>query len=295
MNFNQLHYFVETAAHLNLSKAAERLYISQPALSRQIQALEDSLGVTLFQRSNRGLTLTPAGQLLLDAADQLFRQERELIYRLRSANSDTLAQIKIGFTNDVFSQKLNNFILHYTKNHSPQKFLLSRYNWLSLRNAASRCATDLIFCISNGIEGIPDLVTHTLLEAHNNIVLPRNHPLACQSVIHMHDLRDTVFIFPNGIFKSGPLEVISACAKYGFQPTISYEHAILDSVLLDVAMGRGTTVLMPGLLPTSYEADLVTIPCPDLSLSKFVVAWNKSLVSPQLLSIIEAVKTYPWF
>ena len=294
MNLNQLHYFVETANQLSFSKAADNLFISQPALSRQIQALEETLGVRLFERSNRGLTLTPAGQLLLDESSGIFRKERELLYRLRSAGSDALPQIKIGFTNDVFSLKLNNFILHYNRNFNPQKFFLTRYNWVSLKHAMSRCSIDLAFCISNGLDGLPDLSTRTLFDAQNHIVLSKHHPLANRTSITLDELRDMTFMFPNTIFKSAPQDITQACEKYGFKPSITYEHTILESVLLEVAMGHGIAILMPGLMPPAYDADLVSIPCPDLNISKFVVAWNRNLESPQLMSIIDQILQFPW-
>lgn len=295
MNLNQLHYFVEAATQLTFSKAAENLFISQPALSRQIQALENTLGVNLFERSNRGLALTPAGTLLLQESEQIFRQERELLYRLRAAGPAQLSQIKIGFTNDVFSQKLNNFILYYTRNFKPQKFLITRYNWFSLRHAMSSCSTDLAFCISSGLTDIPNLSFRTLMEAPNCIVLPKSHPLAHLQSIRLNELRDTTFMFPTVIFQNAPKEIRTICEQYGFKPTITYEHEIIDSVLLAVAAGRGVSVLLAGLLPPAYEGDLAMVPCPDLTSCKFVVAWNQALESPQLLSIVDQVVQYPWF
>ena len=295
MNLNQLHYFVEAATQLSLSKAAENLYISQPALSRQIQALENTLGVKLFTRSNRGLSLTPAGTLLLQESEQFFRQERELLYRLRNVGAAQLSQIKIGFTNDLFSQKLNQFILYYARNFKPQKFLITRYNWFSLRHAMSVGSTDLVFCISNGLTGIPNLSCRTLMEAQNCIVLPKSHPLAHRQSVHLNELRDATFMFPTAIFQSAPKELFAICERYGFAPTITYEHEIIDSVLLDVAAGRGVTILLSGLLPPAYEEDLVMLPCPDMSRCEFVVAWSQAMESPQLLSIVDQVVQYPWF
>ena len=134
MNLTQLRYFTEAARCRNLSKAAVLLYISQPALSRQISKLEEAIGARLFERGNRGLELTLAGELLLQEADGIFLREQELLRRLRAASPKSQPPLKIAFTNDVFLRKLNLFARDYAHDHPAQKFLIDRYNWMALRH-----------------------------------------------------------------------------------------------------------------------------------------------------------------
>ena len=86
MDMVRLHYFTEVARHLSLSKASEVLFLSQPALSRHISAFEKSLGTPLFERGNRGVKLTAAGELLYAESEALLLNENSLLFRLRELN-----------------------------------------------------------------------------------------------------------------------------------------------------------------------------------------------------------------
>ena len=74
MELRQMRYFIAVAEELNFTRAAERLQIAQPPLSRQVQSLEQSLGIALLERTNRRVTLTPAGAIFLDECRQILAQ-----------------------------------------------------------------------------------------------------------------------------------------------------------------------------------------------------------------------------
>ena len=93
MSFAQLNYFVAVAEEQHLTRAAQRLNISQPPLTRQIRALEDELGVPLFARTSQGMTLLPTGQRLLVEAKQILdsiRRLKPLVGGLASPDSEAL-------------------------------------------------------------------------------------------------------------------------------------------------------------------------------------------------------------
>ena len=295
MNLNQLRYFTEAARCLNFSRAAELLYISQPALSRQIGKLEESIGVQLFERGNRGLSLTPAGELLAQEADNIFRYEQELLRRLRSASPHEQPALKIAFTNDVFLHKLNDFARSYNRTNPGQKFMIERYNWVALRHTLSRGMTDLVLSLRVGMEDIPGVRWRLLHTAPNRIVMSENHRLAQRKSLTMNDLRYETFMLPNASFDFSFRELKELCAPYGFEPRTNTEHPILDSVLLEISQGSGVSPIMEGLLPEDNNLGLVSVPCVDLPPLDFVVAWNKSVESEHLLSVVDAIMDYPWF
>ena len=115
MNLTYLRYFTEVADCLNISKAADALFISQPSLSRTIKQFEESLGVQLFVRDNKGLSLTEAGKILLDESNAFFEAERDLMEKLHSVVEDSNPPVKILYTNDMFQDKLNRFNFFYNK------------------------------------------------------------------------------------------------------------------------------------------------------------------------------------
>lgn len=87
MTTKSLEYFLVVVKHLNISKAAKELFISQPALSKQISQLEAELGVSLFDRTKHSLKLTHAGEVLLSETNELFKKQDELRQRVRAAGN----------------------------------------------------------------------------------------------------------------------------------------------------------------------------------------------------------------
>jgi len=97
MEFHQLRYFVAAAEDLSISRAAERLHVTQPALSRQIAALEEELGVALFDRIRKRIHLTDAGRFFLPKARQLICDAETGAQQLREQFGDARRTLRLGF------------------------------------------------------------------------------------------------------------------------------------------------------------------------------------------------------
>ena len=98
MELRHIRYFVAVAEELNFSRAAERLNIAQPPLSQQINHLESELGVTLFLRTKRKVTLTYAGQVLLENAYKLFGNIEKMVEQTQNAHKGEIGTVVLGFT-----------------------------------------------------------------------------------------------------------------------------------------------------------------------------------------------------
>src|SRR6202007_3020265 len=97
MELRHLRYFVAVAEASNFSKAAAKLRVAQPALSRQVQALEDEIGVDLFKRSPRGVTLTAEGKLFLEEARKLMANAEESVNKVRALARGEYGELHIGY------------------------------------------------------------------------------------------------------------------------------------------------------------------------------------------------------
>ncbi|MCU0968631.1 MAG: LysR substrate-binding domain-containing protein [Rubrivivax sp.] len=110
LNYHHLHYFWAVAKEGNLTRAAERLHVSQSALSTQIRQLEDQLGQALFERRGRALHLTEAGQLALGYADAIFASGTELMALLREGRRAQRQVLRIGAVATLSRNFQENFL-----------------------------------------------------------------------------------------------------------------------------------------------------------------------------------------
>src|SRR5262250_266122 len=97
MELRHLRYFVAVAEALNFTKASARLRVAQPALSRQMQDLEDEIGVDLLKRSPRGVTLTAEGQLFLEEAREILKRVYESVEKTRALARGEYGELHIGY------------------------------------------------------------------------------------------------------------------------------------------------------------------------------------------------------
>lgn len=101
LNFHHLRYFWEVARHGSLRQAAERLNVSQPTISAQIKALEESLGAVLFERAGRGLRLTSAGRTVMDFASEIFAVGTELLEAMDGTRPERMLRLHLGITDSL--------------------------------------------------------------------------------------------------------------------------------------------------------------------------------------------------
>lgn len=295
MNLTSLRYFTQVADIGIISKAADALFISQPALSRSILRLEESLDVKLFERTRTGLKLTEAGKILYDEADNLFLQDRLLMEKLHSATSTSSIPLKVLFSSDTFYDKINRFNLDYNRNVAPQKFLMERHNWNSLRHMILKGLADIALCIDLTFRPSDNIQFEVLKNERNYIIMPKTHPLASAHDITLEQLKNETFLTISASNDFDITDLYMRCSKYNFEPKASFGISSLNAVCSEVALGNGIAVLMGFMVPKIFENDLAKVTCVDLPANNFIIAWNSQVESSALKKVIESMKNYRWF
>jgi len=257
LELRQLRYFVAVAEELNFRRAAERLSITQPPLSRQIQALEEEVGVRLLERDRTGVALTLTGAaFLLEARDLLARAEN-LISKTRRSAPDT-AEVRIGITT-VVDASLFTWLQPAVRLRGPNITLIEK------RQISQRCVADLRRGVLDlAIIGLPSLTTGLTVDVLGVdplvAALPAHHRLARRKVVALAELNeDPLFWFSRSLNSAYFDHFGAVFQRFGYDPPRLKEPADHHILLGLIADGRGialipaslTSIVRPGV---TYKA-----------------------------------------
>ncbi len=290
MEFRQLRYFVTVAQELHFGKAAERLDITQPALSKQIRVLEENIGVQLFVRTKRMVKLTKAGEVFLVQAQQLLRQAEEAIRLAKRTAMGEVGQLTIGFTPTATYTILPELIRRFRSHYPQVEVEMLELSTEAQVTALNQGEINLGFLHppidARGLELYP------LLSEEIVVVLPERHFLCPKEFLSLKDLAQESFLFhPRS---EGPFlydEFFKLCRQAKFTPHIVKEVNSYQTRICLVAAGMGVTFIPAGL-QTSISSDVVCKPIKNLSLKlEFAAAWRSIVAIPALQQLLMLLKT----
>ncbi len=244
MEFHQLRYFIATAEELSVTAAAKRLHLSQPALSRQILALEEELGVPLFQRIKKRIHLTDAGRFFLDRARQLLCDSETSIQQVREQFGDAQRTIRLGFLT-IFLDDIVAPAVRALRKELPRAgvalFELSPKAQLDrLRDGE----LDLALLGNIGDEDRSRYMVRSLMRNPMAIVLPDDHRLAGRKQLALKELAGEPFVsLSDTIFPGRRQFLRGVCQTQDFDPKIVEESDSLPLLLAAVSSGAGVALL----------------------------------------------------
>jgi DNA-binding transcriptional LysR family regulator len=253
MELRHLRYFVALAEELHFGRAAQRLGISQPPLSQQIQALERSLDALLFARTNRRVELTEAGRAFLLEARATLEQAERAAAIVGQAQRGEVGEIKIGFTpSAALIAPFAKTILAFRKQWPGVRLVLEERVTMDQIDEMVDRRSQIGFIRSPGRPELPDSIVATELYREPLLVFLRaDHRLARGrkgGAIALGALAMEPFVFfPRGIGTSLYDQVIGLCRNAGFRPRIEQEARANATILGLVAAGLGVSILPASL------------------------------------------------
>jgi len=235
--------FIAVAEELHFHRAAERLNMSQPPLTSAIQKLEEDLGVTLIERGNRVLGLTPAGEKFVSEARKTLRQAEKTIVSTVDVAEGRTGLLRLGYVGSALYGRLPDIIREFRASH-PKVRLELREATTAAQIAALRDGTLDIGVLIPPLEKADDIEQVNFDSDRLCIAIPKDHPFSKRSDLTLADLAGESFILwpmPEG--RSFHLQVIRLCAKAGFVPMITQEAHGMHAVLSLVSVGGGVSVV----------------------------------------------------
>lgn len=243
----RLRYFVAVAEELHFGRAADRLHVAQPAISRQIAQLEAGIGARLFDRTRSQIRLTAAGRVLLPRARDILARVIEASRLTRRAAEGMTGMIEIGFVGSATYSLLPNILNKFRSNHPDVELVLHAMNTAELRVALVERSIDVAFARPKIDD--PEVVNERVLDEPLIIALPQDHPLAGQETIALAELAGSPFVlYPRQPRPSFADTILRLCLEAGFSPQVAQETMELQTALGLIAVGAGVS-----LVPASVE------------------------------------------
>jgi DNA-binding transcriptional LysR family regulator len=243
MELRHLRYFVAVAEELHFRRAAERLHVAQPAVSEQVRKLEQELGVRLFDRTQRSVSLTHAGTALLEEARHVLRHAEVAQHAARNARDRVTMRLRIGYLADCLPASVPRALRHLATAAPAVEVALETGGALRLiEELRARRLDAVITSLPAPTKG---LRTTLLGEQRAVAVLPALHPVATDSAITLERLApERVIVLPRDANPAFHNAVISMCRTAGLAPTLVEIHdPRVEHALLAVAAGAGIALL----------------------------------------------------
>ncbi|MEO0734062.1 MAG: LysR family transcriptional regulator, partial [Bacteroidota bacterium] len=262
MELRHLKYFLAVAEELHFRRAAERLYVAQPGLSRQIKQLEVELGVDLFERNNRRVALTPAGQHLQKRVTALLRDLDLAVTETRQTAEGTRGQIRVGYIGSAMQRTLPELILAVNEQYPDIRFSLREMeNPAQLRALLNR-ELDLGFVRMERVP--PPLRTRPVYADTFSLVLPAEHPVSADNFASLAQLKEEPFILFERTYSESYYELVMQLFDgAGFTPRVSHTSVNASSIYRLVANGLGLAIV-PTILLEGYAMDIKAVELTDV-------------------------------
>ncbi|MEU3845140.1 LysR family transcriptional regulator [Streptomyces sp. NPDC028635] len=276
VHVRELRYFLAVAEELHFTRAAERLYVSQPALSKQIRALERQVGVRLLRRDHHQVSLTPAGESLLPHAREVLAAWERGSAALEAARAAQRSTLAVGMSTSPGRGGLLPAIRsRFTAAHPQVTLRLRQIGWEDPTAGLADGTADVAFVwLPLPAERRYDWTV--LAEEPRLVALPDTHPLAGRPEIDFAELADEPFLAlpPSaGVLRDHWLALPE---RAGRPPRVGAEIAGTEETYEALVAGLGICLVAAGNAPLITLGGVTTRPVRGLSPSRYVLAWRRA-------------------
>ncbi|WP_431948895.1 LysR family transcriptional regulator [Actinacidiphila sp. bgisy167] len=264
----RLAQFAAVARHEHVTRAARELGVPQSTLSRSMARLELDLGVTLFARQGRTVSLTPAGRGFLASVERALGEVERSAESVRADADPQAGRVAFGFLHTLGPETVPALLRAFRADHPRIRFqLVQNYGEAML---AGLRAGELDLCLTSPVPEAPDLVVRRLDEQRLRLVVPADHRLASRRRVRLAEAAGELFVSLEAGY--GLRRITDAlCAEAGFTPRVGFEGEEAETLRGLVAAGLGVALLPPPLVPRPGVVEL-TVTAPR-AVREIGVAW----------------------
>lgn len=288
LEIRHLRYFLVLADTLHFRKAASKILISQSALSQQIHMLESILGMKLFDRTNRKVSLSTAGHHFLKEAQHIIDYVDASLSRWQDTIKGRVGQLRIGFVGSAMKHYLPPIIKNFTGSFPNIVLSLEELANSDQLKHLEKGTIDIGFMRSNKI--LPNMAIKPVFAENFSLVMPQDHPINENNFVNMGQLANESFIlYPN---ESSPLyfqQILNLCSKYNFSPKISHKAIHGGTIFKLVENGMGLSIVPSSLKDeTNYSIRFIELK-EDAAKTELFAVWDKDFQNPVLEEFLKCV------
>ncbi|WP_367772838.1 LysR family transcriptional regulator [Flavobacterium sp. WC2421] len=250
MELRHLKYFLKLAEELSFVRAADKLFISQPPLSRQIKELETEVGATLFERNNKRVVLTDAGKYYQKEIQELVQNLDRINANTKKISENQSGEFRIAYVSSTFSGDISALIQYLSKQYPYVNFRL--YEVPTVKQIAALEEGKIDFGIIRAPLHSYKIESQLWFKDSFSLVFNRNkYNITLEEELEY--LKDETFVFFNREYAPNFHGILlEICAKYGFEPKVVHESNNISSIIQLVKNGLGISIVPTSILK-SYD------------------------------------------
>ncbi|KZS42035.1 transcriptional regulator [Aquimarina aggregata] len=278
-------YFLAVAEELHFRKAADRLYISQPGLSRQIKQMEEIIGAKLFIRDKRNVDLTASGRYLKKELDYIFNHIDFTIKQTRLIDQGSDGEVRIGFLGSAMQTVIPELLVKTNENFPNIQFSLEEMsNYLQVE-AIERDQLDLGFVRLARVS--KELKMKTIFKDTFSLVLPEDHYLNIDNFKSIDQVSHENFILFSSRYSSLYYDkIMSICEDKGFTPKVSHKSVHGQTIYKLVESGLGVAIV-PSSLQYGFDLGVKFLEIPKIPQKAVLsVIWKENNRNPALQQLL---------
>lgn len=243
MDIRQLKYFLAVAEELHFGRAAARLHLSQPPLTRQIQLLEEEIGALLFTRTPKGVLLTQAGETLRHDAASIVALLKQAAERARLAGQGRTGILDIGVYGSSALNIVPSILAFFAQTHPDVQIRL--HNAHRTQQIEALRQRRVLIAFDRYLPDEEDLEAELVARESLLVALKRSHPLASKESISICELKSEAMVMPSGLNSRTANAALNLCQAHGFEPRIAYEATDVVTGIAAIASGQDGVALVP--------------------------------------------------
>lgn len=289
IELRHLEYFRAVAEELNFGRAAERLFISQPGLSRQIKQMEEILKVQLFERTKRKVELTAAGQFLKSEVDYIFNHLELTKTQLKEIAAGNIGELRVGFLGSAAHTVIPELLVKISQTFPGIQTSLEELSNAMQIEMLEKDKLDLGFV---RLARVPESLEMKMVHQDTfSVVLPREHPLSEHEFKHTGQLKEENFILFSQDYSSIYYDkIMSICEDKGFSPHITHKsvHALTIFKLVEAGLG---VAIVPTSLKQGYDLKVKFIELDKIKQkTELYAVWKKGNRNAALSKVLQLIQ-----